>query len=64
MDLSLRVLFHQFQIIFDRIRVTFSVAIGTNAIKYSPGITAVSGDRAHEHIRNKQAPREPKQTFK
>ena len=67
MDLSFRVLFHQFQMIFDRIRVTFSDAIwtkATNAIKYSPGITAVSGDRAHEHIRNKQAPREPKQTFK
>ena len=28
MDLSFRVLFHRFQIIFDRIRLTFSVAIG------------------------------------
>ena len=40
MDLSFRVLFHRFQIIFDRIRLTFSFAIGTkstNAIKYSPG---------------------------
>ena len=38
MHLALRVLFHQFQIIFDRIRLTFSVATGTkstNAIKYS-----------------------------
>ena len=54
MDLTLRVLFHQFQVIFDRIRLTFSVAIGTkstNAIKKSPGITAVLGDRAHEHIK-------------
>ena len=54
MDLAPRVLFHQFQIIFDRIRLTFSVAIGTkstNEIKYSPGITAVLGDRAHEHIK-------------
>ena len=53
MDLSFRVLFHRFQIIFDRIRRTFSVAIGTkstNAIKYSPGITAVLGDRSHERI--------------
>ena len=31
MDLALRVLFHQFQIIFDRIRLTFSVAIGTKS---------------------------------
>ena len=38
----------------DRIRLTFSVAIGTkstNAIKYSPEITAVLGDRAHKHIK-------------
>ena len=56
MDLSFRVLFHRFQIIFDRIRLTFYVAIGTkstNAIKYNPGITAVSGDRVHEHKKNK-----------
>ena len=57
MDLSFRVLFHRFQIIFDRIRLTFSVATGTkstNAIKYSPGITAVLGllgDRAHKRIK-------------
>ena len=53
-DLSFRVLFHRLQIIFDRIRLTFSVAIGTkstNAIKYSPGITAVLGDRARKRIK-------------
>ena len=44
LDLSFRVLFHWFQIqqiVFDRILLTFSVAIGTKytyAIKYSPGI--------------------------
>ena len=46
MDLALRLLFHRFQIIFHRIRLTFSVAIGTikinKWIKYSPVITAVS----------------------
>ena len=42
MDLALRVLFHQFQIIFDRILLTFSVAIGT--IKINKFITAVSRD--------------------
>ena len=54
MDLSFRVLFHRFQIIFNRMQLTFSVRIGTkstNAIKYSPGITAVLGDRAHERIK-------------
>ena len=38
MDRALRVLFHRFQTVFDRIRLTFSVATGTkstNAIKYS-----------------------------
>ena len=38
MDLALRVLSHRFQIIFDWIRLTLSVATGTkstNAIKYS-----------------------------
>ena len=40
MDLALRVLFHRFQIIFDRMRLTFSVAIGT--IKINKCITAVS----------------------
>ena len=38
MDLALSVLFHCFKAIFDRIRLTFSVATGTkstNAIKYS-----------------------------
>ena len=46
MDLALRLLFHRFQIIFHRIRLTSSVAIGTikinKWIKYCPGITAVS----------------------
>ena len=40
MDLALRVLFHRFQIIFDRIGLTFSVAIGT--IKINNATTAVS----------------------
>ena len=40
MDLALRVLFHRFQIIFDRIRLTFSVATGTIKIKIKY-ITAV-----------------------
>ena len=38
-------------LIFDRIRLTFFVAIGTkatNAIKYNAGITAVLGHRVHE----------------
>ena len=38
MDRALRVLFHRFQTVFDRIRQTFFVATGTkstNAIKYS-----------------------------
>ena len=38
MDPALRVLFHRFQTIFDRIKLTFSVAAGTkstNAIKYA-----------------------------
>ena len=45
---------HWFQIILDQIRLTFSVATGTkstNAIKYSPGITAVLGNHAHERIK-------------
>ena len=46
MDLALRVLFHRFQIIFDRIRLTLTFAIGTIKINKwiicSPGITAVS----------------------
>ena len=45
MDLALRVLFHRFQIIFDRIRLTFSVATGsksTNEIKN----TTVSTDNS------------------
>ena len=57
MDLALRVLFHRFQIIFDRIRLTFSVAIGTIKI-IMKCITAVStvniqslGDRVREHIK-------------
>ena len=61
MDLSFRALFHRFQIIFDRIRQIFYVATETksrNAIKYSPEITAVLGDRAH-----KQAPRESERTL-
>ena len=40
--------------LFARIRQTYSVAIRTksiNAIKYSPGITAVLSDRAHERIK-------------
>ena len=41
MDLALRVLFHRFQIIFDRIRLTFFVAIGTIKINIKC-ITAVS----------------------
>ena len=41
MDPVLRVLFHRFQIIFDRIRLTFSVAIGTIKINIKC-ITAVS----------------------
>ena len=41
MDLALRVLFHRFQIIFDRIRLTFSVAVGTSKINIKC-ITAVS----------------------
>ena len=60
MDLALRVLFHRFQIIFDRIRLTLSVAIGT--IKINKCNTAVStvntrevtsqslGDRVRELI--------------
>ena len=40
MDLALRVLFHRFQKIFDKIRLTFSVATGT--IKINKCITAVS----------------------
>ena len=40
MDLALRVLFHEFQIIYDRIRLTFSVASGT--ITINKCITAVS----------------------
>ena len=54
MDLSFRALFRQFQIILDRIRLAFSFATGTNStytIKYSPGITAVLGDSANEHIK-------------
>ena len=38
MDLALRVLFHRFKTLFDRIRPPFPVATGTNstnAIKYS-----------------------------
>ena len=38
MDRALRVLFHRFQTVFDRIRLTFSVVTGTkstNSIKYS-----------------------------
>ena len=42
MDLAIRVLFHRFQIIFDRIRLTFSVAIQQMQSKYSLGIAAVS----------------------
>ena len=41
MDLAFRVLFHRFQIIFDRIRLTFSVTIGTIKINIKC-ITAVS----------------------
>ena len=41
MDLALRVLFHRFQIIFDRMRLTFSVAVGTIKINIKC-ITAVS----------------------
>ena len=41
MDLVLRVLFNRFQIIFDQIRLTFSVAIGTIKINIKC-ITAVS----------------------
>ena len=57
MDLALKVLLHRFQT-FDRIRPTFSVAIGT--IEINKCITAVStvnipkptvGDRVPEHIK-------------
>ena len=70
MDLALTVLFHRFQIIFDWIRLTFSIAIGTikiskchqNAareLQLFPQLTSESlEDRVREH-KNKQAPREP-----
>ena len=73
MDLALRVLFHRFQIIFDRIRLTFSVAIETikinkchentaRELQLFPQLTSQSlGDRVREH-KNKQAPREPERT--
>ena len=35
-DLALRVLFHQFQIIFDRIRLTFSVSTRINKLLVNP----------------------------
>ena len=76
LDLSFRVLFHWFQvqqIVFDRILLTFSVAIGTkstNAINWiQPGDTAVSTDNIPKPRRscswtwNKQAHREPERTF-
>ena len=61
MDLALRLLFHRFQIIFDRIRLNFSVAVGT----IKTNVLLSLGDRVREyHVQNKQAPREPEQTLK
>ena len=37
MDRALRVLFHRFQTVFDRIRLTFSVATGTIQVKKDKG---------------------------
>ena len=60
MDPALRVLFHRFQTIFDRIRLTFSVAAGTkstnyhkcNQIQLFPRLTSRSlGDCNREHIK-------------
>ena len=48
MDPAPRVLFHRFQTLFDRIRLTFSVAAGTkstNAIKYSCSTVNISKPR-------------------
>ena len=55
MDPAPTVLFHRFQTLFDRIRLTFSVAAGTikcNQIQLFPRLTSQSlGDRVREHIK-------------
>ena len=52
-DLALGVLFHRFQVIFDRIRLTFSVAIRSikiNKCNYSVSTSQNLGDCVREHV--------------
>ena len=58
MDRTLRVLFHRFQTVFDRIRLTFSVASGVNKCNQLQPFRRLTqesigdrlGDPVREHI--------------